>query len=874
MVPSKKVLTELSMNGNKLKNVGLPVDSTDGVNKAYVDNLTDTFVKTFTESFANDDYIATSSNMVLENGYIRANRQYQVDQNVFSDANGTKSGSIAYNTNSLTISSSTDAEGIYTTNWHTGLTSSSSINLASNFTHDFANTVGNGGEVNPPSGSLQTDTINYKQVVDISNRVWHFYQVRSTGTLYGWVTDINNGNIVAHSLLSTGVAAIATSPAVPPYRTLNAVTSDDGHVYVTFWTGGNSTTARIRTLKLRVNAGSLEYGTTTNGWQGTTVAFEEYNPASSAITCIDSFYDNVGDRLYILFQANNSTKGASLRVISGLSYSFISEGLVLGDSGAKQVCIAYNPTNGARELGLFLFDDATSSAVKARRFSLQTGAFSSSLISFAFACNGVGGATFDEVNDRYFIVFLRNDDVVTTFQSTMDRASVTKSFSSASNITTLQSDNQPTSSSTYKDSSFYFENGSFYFIYHQFVNGFNETIYRYTSLYRFNTSTGSVVFNFNSLSGSIVGTNNSSFVKKNSELFATWTQFSDLSGTFSDPMTRLIGQDSTKLKIEVRNQTSPFITVYNNNSSWGDLVNDLSDEDLNTPKTISLGTTDTQIQVRFTLKTPNASNLVPFVNSYKIFVNESNTNSVTATFVSESLIDDRLITKATLSADTTTVGLSGTITWRMSNNGGTTWDTATPGTELVFSNGAGNNLKVEGNIAIGSEIANANSVRINSYTVTTTNVVLQSDLYNLQINLAKMGLQITTLSTANRLGYKNMMIDVFASSTGVEPYSIDFMYNGQSFLNFSGAELILTSVQEDTDITNVSSIVVIGDPLDIGQGVTYQVRRGEGVTASEWATVTPEQIHTFSSGTPTNKVQIRAIVPNGSAVRGWAYLYA
>jgi hypothetical protein len=193
----------------------------------------------------------------------------------------------------------------------------------------------------------------------------------------------------------------------------------------------------------------------------------------------------------------------------------------------------------------------------------------------------------------------------------------------------------------------------------------------------------------------------------------------------------------------------------------------------------------------------------------------------------------------------------------------------------VFPNGAGNNLKVEGNIAIGSGIANANSVRINSYTVTTTNVVMQSDLYNLQINLAKMGLQISTLSAAQRLGYKNMMIDVFSSNLGVEPYSPNFTFTGQSFVNNSGSEQILTSIQEDADITNVSSIVVVADANDLSlSNLTYQVRRGEGVTASEWATVTPEQVHTFSSGTPTNKVQIRAIVPDDMYVRGWAYLYA
>jgi hypothetical protein len=60
---------------------------------------------------------------------------------------------------------------------------------------------------------------------------------------------------------------------------------------------------------------------------------------------------------------------------------------------------------------------------------------------------------------------------------------------------------------------------------------------------------------------------------------------------------------------------------------------------------------------------------------------------------------------------------------------------------------------------------------------------------------------------------------------------------------------------------------VVGDG---GSGVTYEVRRGSGT----WVTVTPETMYSFQTGTPTDELQIRALVPAGGSITGWAYLYA
>jgi hypothetical protein len=139
----------------------------------------------------------------------------------------------------------------------------------------------------------------------------------------------------------------------------------------------------------------------------------------------------------------------------------------------------------------------------------------------------------------------------------------------------------------------------------------------------------------------------------------------------------------------------------------------------------------------------------------------------------------------------------------------------------------------------------------------------------MQINILKLGLQISTLTTANRFGYKNMMIDLFQTDVGVQTYSPTFSYSSGVFTNTTGSPAYLTSTVEPADISTVRNIIVVGDG---GSGVTYQVRRGNG--EDDWVTVTPETMYSFQTGTPTDELQIRASVPGGGTITGWAYLYA
>ena len=843
-------LFHVSKGGYAVKILSSINESKDIVTKQYVDALTDTFVKTFTETFDTSDYIASSTNIERESGYIRANRQIQVDQNSFSSATASSTNNIAYDAGRIKLASSTNnASGEYISNFHTGLTNSDTFILNANFDHITAPTWGSESAITPASGTLQSDMVHYKQVIDVVGNVWHFYQVRSTGSLYGWVTDSNGNNIVPHTLLSTGVAAIAVSPAVQAYRTLQAQVSSAGNVYVTFWTGGSSTLGRIRTLKLRINVGSLQYGTTTNTWQSGAVVFDDFNPQHATIHCVDTFYDNTLNRLHIVYQTGTSTFGAAHRVINATSFSQFSQTVLWADSGAKQISIAYNDTPGAREIGIFFFDAGTSNAVRAFRYILDTFSYPNGAggtatgVTFARSCFGMGGASYDSANNRYLLFYVQQPSSGVSNQ--FETSHVTKDFTTNANLTALTTMSGSTyGTTTYKDTAVYLDGNVLYVLVPN-----NDTVNRNYLIHTFNAITGASII-INTLISGATSDLYPAFVKQGSTLRVVWSRL-DSAGTSASPFSITFGTNSSKIIIQVKNSTSNWVLVYQDIGA----VNDVNY--LNIP--ITLPTSDTQLQVSIALYTPNGSSETPFFNSYQITVTNSGTGATTGVFESTSLINDRLVSKATLSADVTTAGLSGTITWRMSNNGGTNWVSVTPGVETVFDN-VGNNLKVEGSIAIGSGIANANSVQINSYTVTTTNVVLQSELNALQVNMLKLGLQINTLTTMNRFSYKNMMIDLFETGAGVTGMSVT-----GGLITGTGT---VTSTIEPADILEVNSIIVCAEGIGT---ITYDVSRDGGISWHQ--NVALDTVIPLTLGSTKNQIRIRANLTSAT-LYGWAYLYA
>ena len=247
------------------------------------------------------------------------------------------------------------------------------------------------------------------------------------------------------------------------------------------------------------------------------------------------------------------------------------------------------------------------------------------------------------------------------------------------------------------------------------------------------------------------------------------------------------------------------------------------------------------------------------------------TNPTTSSFISTPLVTDRIVRSVTLDV-TQEVGSGNSISWEVASLGDN-WQTisasTTPAWTVEFPElQYGSQLRVKATMVKGAGNNTVASVpKIQKYVANVKNVVTVSDIYPMQINILKLGLQISTLTTANRWGYKNMMIDVFQTDAGVQTYSPTFIYSSGVFTNTTGSPAYLTSTVEPADISTVRNIVVVGDG---GSGVTYEVRRGSGT----WVTVTPETMYSFQTGTPTNELQIRASVPAGGSITGWAYLYA
>jgi hypothetical protein len=233
----------------------------------------------------------------------------------------------------------------------------------------------------------------------------------------------------------------------------------------------------------------------------------------------------------------------------------------------------------------------------------------------------------------------------------------------------------------------------------------------------------------------------------------------------------------------------------------------------------------------------------------------------TGTFQSATIISDRPIAKAKISADLTlgngTNGIDGSVAWSVSNDGSHFFPT-TLGTEHVFST-IGNTLKVRAAITIPS--GGGFSPRIQSYSVVAGNVAQQSDLVVLNINLMKTNLQLATLLTAQRLSWTNMMIDTFVDNSGLDAGSLQ-----PTSGTITGTGTV-TSQTEIAEIEIVNSVVVVAE---YDGTVTFEFSRDDGVT---WQAVNVNTLATLSLGTVKKKLKLRATLTSGT-LYGWAYLYA
>jgi hypothetical protein len=243
------------------------------------------------------------------------------------------------------------------------------------------------------------------------------------------------------------------------------------------------------------------------------------------------------------------------------------------------------------------------------------------------------------------------------------------------------------------------------------------------------------------------------------------------------------------------------------------------------------------------------------------------TNNNVSSFITKPLVTDRIVSEVTLNVAQNTP--TGSIQWEVASlgTGDTNWQnvTLTNGSATVQITNPGSNLRLKATLAKPQgAVTLLDLPSIDFYSVLVRNVLVANDLLPLQINLMKLGLQVTTLTTAQRFGFTNMMIDLFETSSGVT-------LSGTSYTSgsISGTGTV-TSAVEDTDANIFPTRIIIVEDSST-TGITYQAKRTNG----DWETVPANTVYSFTSGSSgaTNTIQIKATL-NGQTLYGWAYLYA
>jgi hypothetical protein len=132
--------------------------------------------------------------------------------------------------------------------------------------------------------------------------------------------------------------------------------------------------------------------------------------------------------------------------------------------------------------------------------------------------------------------------------------------------------------------------------------------------------------------------------------------------------------------------------------------------------------------------------------------------------------------------------------------------------------------------------------------------------------MMKMGLKLNALGTYSTTSFVKMMIDLFENNSNIDTTNSTSVLDAGAY----GAGELWSKV-EDTSADNVNTVtsaIVMAEFQ--GTAPTFFIRRG---TAS-WTEITLESVFTFTTGTPTNNIQISATIPSGTQLLGWAYLYA
>jgi hypothetical protein len=892
MVPSKKVLTELSMNGNKLKNVGLPVDSTDGVNKAYVDDKTSDIYTSVADDFNDTTKIGTNNSVVVDtaNSLVRpsvstyvesfSDTQYneQLTSNTIDVSGGVAkvyTGSVGYNP--LAITNSDNLSILQTEEFD--VSGAEELTVTPTFTTPSGITghtsPAQALQIHPSSTSEHLSASANLGTVDFVAS--YFIGTGNNSVLKVKRIDYSTNTTTEATIFSNGTYSTAQSDTNIKQLAMFVDQTGLGLLYVAYPISTNAGYAIVSldSQNLTVN-GTMTLDVTglgsTPNIQGIDLAY--YSNALHIIACVNTSTQSsvlYSERVTNVSGPSTFTFGTSNELIkypNTTDKSYKARFAKRLDSYGNLGWAAFTrKTSVPVNFGIIVPATGTQYRTSPTTTTATTpNIMKTGCLNIAGSCNGNGNIVYDHVNFMYYIFWVRGGtgDISFTRIGTgqTDTASLTSTITAVPYDTATNRDicgvvDTPTTSSlssTTRLNIFY-------------ANTTRQTL----TLARVNI---------------VLSTGVASSV-------STTTLFRDASATNVLAPIHVVSTSNSLHRyrlyfnylnnvdlIEYKSDIQPVLRVGIRGAN-DSLIAGTSVVTGTSGNTITFEPTNpvNSVSVRFEFFYPILS--VDFTGTNRSIELSAytlsktlpiDTNPTTSSFISIPLVTDRIVRSVTLDV-TQEVGSGNSISWEVASLGDN-WQTisasTTPAWTVEFPEGQyGSQLRVKATLNKGAGNNTVASVpKIQKYVANVKNVVTVSDIYPMQMNILKLGLQINTLQTANRWGYKNMMIDVFQTDAGVEAYSPTFDYNSGVFTNTTVSPAYLTSTVEPADITTVRNIVVVGDG---GSGVTYEVRRGSEDT---WVTVTPETMYSFQTGTPTDELQIRALVPGGGTITGWAYLYA
>ena len=836
---SKKQYSAINMNSNKLTGLPTPTtaETTAAANVQFVldnavdpalesrvtaiENKSSSIFTTFTDEFINGYYVDASTKATLENGYIRAlfQNKYRDD---FNNLDGivqpnnsfySQSGKIKRDT----IASNTEHQ--FTTNAMTnfagGVTQVSvtpSVTLSA--TNTFSSNVTN---------SSHTTASNIMPVKhnDVDNNEWtlrYSNAATATGGAYLSASHINSGAETRIWPTSGSATTVGDQP-----RNLS-ITSDNTYVYVAFYQ-----TSLVIEIGMYNRSTGVRVGTNVVQSTGTSIGFRGQDLLV------------VGSKLFHL-RTNNGSATANIAItvysigVGGLTQDNVFT-TYTDSSGALHTCkLAYD--SATNTILYTVFKRAATNAVIIGRRSVTNGsAVGSENVLVSTDSNGSGTAVFH--NGVFRVITGSNANTAFNYFTVSTSGTVSGVLAT---------------SSAYSVSVYRFESVAFGNTLHVVYGNNAMTALLYT---RFDMTSGFAPIDTNQLYSftevrrvHVFGVNSSS---------QSFKVIAEEYNTNYDVFT--YQAISETLQIEIRNSANNGALSAKTTYTSGTLL-------------LNLNTAVNDFRVRFYVQ---LASLIPLISSFEMEYFEveataTNTqidNPTSSDFVSTVIFNDRVVDTIFLSPIVSNES-NGSFVWSVSTDDGTTWQSVTSLNQFV-SVDAGSKVRVKATITRNSNVTSlADMPRIESYQFSTKNVITPNDLLPLQVNMLKMGLKLNALGTYSTTEFVKMMVDLFENANNIDSSSTA-IYNSGTYTTAPSTSATLISQAENTqtndNVATVTSAIVM---VEYTGTVSFYVRRGN----DSWGNpITLGEIVSFTQGTPTNEIQIKAEMSPGAVLYGWAYLY-